>query len=158
MISNQKELYTFLDKVLAPYGYKRKVDAWYLENKECICFISVVKSDYSGRYSDSIGAFAKGALETVEKYPKCFKGHLKYNIGDIAENDSTEKAFDLENKDFVAMEREQLLKQLIEKYAIPFLEDVSTEEGIRIALNKYKGLPNRTKLSLKKYLGIPVEE
>jgi len=128
MISNQKELYAHIDKILKPYGYIRKKETWYLHTEECICFLTIGKSPFGGRYDNVMGCFLKELYDSTDMFPKYYKNDLKFGIGDIANKELVKKVLDLENRDFIDTAREETIKDLIENYIIPFLKDVSTKE------------------------------
>lgn len=156
MISNQKTLFDFIDNIMKPFGFIKKKDTWYQHTNECICFLCVGKSPYGGYYGEVLGCFLKEINQEKEEYPKYYKCNLKYGISDIIENkDLIKKVFNLENNDFEnENEREIILKDLFENYALPFLKDISTKEGIKIALKKYKGLIIWMDVEMKKALSI----
>lgn len=154
MISNGRELYDFIDKIIKPLGFIRKKNTWYLHTSDCICFLVIEKSPYGGYYEDLLGCFLKEIYDEWDEFPKYYKNNLKYGISDLTKEEIVRKAFDLEKEKFDDDEREMLIKDLIENYAILFLNDVSTKEGIKHAVQKYKGLKNRMDLKIKKALSI----
>lgn len=154
MISNGKELYSFLDKLLKPHGFVKNKDTYYLDSKECICFLSIGKSPFGGHYDHVLGGFVKEINEEKGNFPKFNKSHLKYSLRELANPDIVKEVFDLENNKFVNNERELIIEDLIVNYAIPFLKDISSKSGIKNALNKYENLQYSTTLKLKKHLGI----
>jgi hypothetical protein len=154
MIANGKALFDHIDSFLKKEGYKKNKDTWYKSTNDCICFFSIGKSAYGGYYEHVMGCFLKELLTTVTDYPLYYKNHLKYSLDLIADSELVKRAFDLENTEFTGEEREFILKELIEVYIIPFLQDVSTKDGIRNAVNKYDGLVNRIKVDARRFLSI----
>ncbi|MBX3254198.1 MAG: DUF4304 domain-containing protein [Chitinophagaceae bacterium] len=157
MIANQKSLYEFVDRTLKPHGFIKKKDTWYLHTKECICFLVITKSPFAGRYEDLMGAFLK-EMNTDGDFPKYEKGHLKYSFKDIIASKKVKQILDLENNQFKGEEREEAIKNILENYAIPFLQKISTKQGIINAINEYEDLIYRVRTSLKERLGIQDEE
>ena len=158
MISNAKELFGFMDTLLKPQGYLRKKDTYYLVTSECICFFCIIKSDFGGYYEDLMGCFVKGVYDGKDEFPKYYKNNLKYVLNYFVDSNLVKEVFDLENKTYVANEREFLIKELIEMYVIPFLKDISTKEGIRAAIHKYKELKYYMDYDLRSALGISIED
>jgi hypothetical protein len=145
MISNGKELFTFLDNLLKPHGFIKKKTTWYLNTPECICFFHIEKSSFGGHYDHVMGCFLKEIHDEIDDFPKYFQNDLKYSLSDLADKDLVVEVLDFENKKFIQNEREDILKDLVENHAVPFLKDISSKEGIIDSIKKYKGLFNRTK-------------
>jgi len=155
MINNQKDLYDFIDKIMKPNGFVKKKDTWYFHSDECITFLCIGKSPYGGYYGEVLGCFLKEIYIDKEAFPKYHKCNLKYGIAKIISNkDLIKKVFDLENNEFKVNEREVILKELIENYALPFLKDISTKDCIKIALHKYRGLTTWMDAEMKKALSV----
>lgn len=155
MINNQKDLYGFIDSIMKQKGFMKKKDTWYLHTDECICFLNIGKSPYGGYYGDVIGCFLKEIYQDECEFPSYYKCNLKYYLENLTgERDLVNQVLDLENKSFTKNEREIVLKDLIENYALPFLEEISTKQGIKNASKKYKGLTNRMNMDIKKALSI----
>lgn len=140
MIANGKDLYNLIDSLLKPHNYVRKKDTWYLHTTECICFLSIVKSKFSGAYDHVMGCFLKELYKGKEEFPKYFKNHLKFGIDNFVDKEQVKRVFDLENTEFTGNEREEIIRGYIEKYVIPFLNDVSSKHNIKKAVEKYKDL------------------
>jgi hypothetical protein len=155
MINNGKELVTLIDKLLAPNGYIRKKDTWYLNTSECICFFHLAKSPFRGYYEHVIGAFLKEIMEVPSDFPSFNKSHLKYAAGDIIDEKLVEESFDLENRN-TGMDREIKIEKIITDVVIPFVIDVSSKESIKNALKKYPELIYQTKVQLREHLKITV--
>lgn len=155
MINNEKELFALVDLVLKPHGYIKKKDTWYLRTDECICFFIIRKSDFGGKYEPAMGCFLKDLIETSStKYPPHFKNHLIYSLEYFVDKGIINRTFDLDSKNFIKDDREIAIKDLIEKYVLSFLEDVSSKDGILNSLNKYNMLKYWIRLPLKNVLGI----
>ena len=155
MVNNQKDLYEFIDKIMKPEGFIQKKDTWYMHSDECIVFLCVGKSPYGGYYGEVAGCFLKEIYHDKDEYPKYYKCNFKCGV-DIVYHDKEliKKVFDLENRSFTANEREIILKDLLESYALPFLKEISTKQGIKNATIKYKKLINRMDFEIKKALSL----
>ena len=157
MIANGTDIYYLIDSILKPRGFVRKKDTYYLHTLECICFFSIGKSPFGGHYDHVMGCFVKAIMKEKNEFPKYYKSHLKFNIADIAGKEVVKKVFDLENKEFVKDERERAIRNLIENYLIPFLDDISSVTKILKAIKKYGDLKYYVVSDLQDYLGITVE-
>ena len=155
MISNGSALFELIDNILKPLGYVKKKDTWYLHAADCICYFNSEKSIYGGgEYGHVMGCFLKEIYEGNDEFPKYYEDNLRYSLSDMMNRDLVQKAFDLECRDFANNERELIITDLIENYAVPFLNDISTKAGIINAVKKYKGLNKRMDLKIKKALAM----
>ena len=155
MISSGRELYNIIDKILKPLGYIKEKDTWYLHTVDCICYFTCGKSPYGGgEYGHAMGCFLKEIYEGKDEFPKYYKDNLRYSLSDMVNKDLVKNVFNLEYSNFINNERELIITDLLENYAVPFLINVSTKNGIVNSVKKYKGLENRMDLKIKKALGI----
>lgn len=152
MIANQKELYDLVDSVFKPYGYVKKGDTWYLHTPECICFFSLGKSPFAGRYENLMGCFVKNVYKGESRFPKFYEKNLSYLIEQFIGDDKTRVIFDLENKEFTSDKRELEIRKILLDYVLPFLNDVSSEKGILNAILKYKDLEYQIDTELSEYI------
>jgi hypothetical protein len=147
VIGNGKELRTFIDNLLKPHGFIRMKDTWYLNTDECICFLVVSKSIYGGRFESGVGCFYKKVFKGEELYPVYYKSNLRYGIDDLVGghigDDIVKKAFSFRHQDFTGQQREEIVANLIENYVILFLLLITTGDGIKKAVKKYRSLKNR---------------
>lgn len=158
MISNGHELYKYVDAILLPLGYIRKKETYYLDRSECICIFVLTKEDFGGYYGPMMGCFLKQLLKTGDKYPVYYKKHFHYDIALFTDRHFLHRVFDLENQEFKEQEREHFIKEILELYIIPFLEEVCSKEGILSAYQKYPDLYYYMKGALREALGIPQKE
>lgn len=156
MIANGKALFDLIDSILKKEGYTKKKDTWYKSTEDCICFFSIEKSPYGGYYDHVMGCFLKELNATGTDYPIYYKSDLRYDLDLLADRELVKRVLDLENNEFAGEEREFLIKELMEVYAIPFLQDISTKEGIRAAVQKYDGLVHHINVNARKLLSIKV--
>jgi hypothetical protein len=157
MISTGKELYDLIDAILKPYDFKKKGYTWYLDTKECICFLTIIKSPFAGRYEDVFGCFVKAINPKLDKYPKFNMNNLAYNLHEFIGKEQERKIFDLEDTSYKGAEREEEIKSIIETYIIPFLIELSTENGIKKALQKHKNLKYYLTAELQDHFQISVD-
>lgn len=152
MIVNGSQLYKALDRLLLPNGFVKRGDTYYYCTSECICFFSIGKSPYGGQYDHVMGCFLKKINEEKGPFPKFNKSHLQYSLREMTDKELVKNVFDLEANIYNGNERELLIADLLMNYVIPFIKDVGSEKGIKIAINKYSGLKNRVKAKLWDYL------
>lgn len=143
-----------MDTIFLAHAFRRKKDTWYFHTNECICFFHTAKSPYSGQFDHVMGCFVKKVYGSGEEFPKFNKANLKFSLRSLTDEDFVQETLDMENSSFKDMQRETRLKDLVEKYAIPFLLGVSTEEGIRKSVKQAAGLVKRVDLKTRKALGI----
>jgi len=148
-------LYAFLDKIFNPNGFIRKKDTYYLQAEECICFFSIGKSQFGGRYDHVMGCFLRELHPKEGDFPKFYKSDLKFSLRELSNKDKVKKIFDFENQDFSGSQRELIIEDLIINKAIPFLKDVSSIQGIKNSVKKYKDLRYSITGELMDALGIP---
>jgi len=140
VIINQKDLFSVVNKLLQPEGYTKKGNAWYLHTSECICFFLLEKSPFAGRYEDLMGCLVKKLAHEEDEFPKYYKKNLGYTLEYFIGKKRARELFDLESRKYQNSERENEIKEIILRYVLPFLKDVSSVEGISKAINKYKDL------------------
>jgi len=155
MLHTTEDFMNFIDHLLQPVGFVKKKDTWYFRTNECLCFISIGKSPYGNYYDHVMGGFLEEINNTKNKFPPYYKADLKYSLGKMADKNTVKRAFDLDDNSFQANEREFLIEKLIKEYAVPFIQDISSKQGMRTALSKYDGLINMTKSDLKNHLKRP---
>jgi hypothetical protein len=152
MITNQKELYSFVDKIFKPYNFVKKAGDWYYTTNECIVIFGIEKSNWGGQYGTVLTTFVR---EIEDKpFPKTHQSHI-HGLGLeflVKNREELENALDLE-KSFDNDEREKIIEKALREVAIPFLLKVSTVSGIRKAMKEYEDLKYYTILKLKNFLG-----
>lgn len=151
MISNQKELYDFIDQILKPYGFIKKKDTWYQQTDECICYLIISKSPFAGRYEELMGVFLK-EMNLDGTFPGYELAHLKYSMGQLVNNRTTRHLFDLENATFKDKEREEMIEEIITTQAIPFIQKLGSRQGIIDAIHEHKNLIHYARTSLRENL------
>lgn len=154
MISNGKALNNFIDLILNQQGYLKKKDTWYKHTDECICFFSIGKSPFGGYYDHTFGFFLKDLNKPGNEFPIYYKCDLKINLDFFIGNEFTRRILDLDNPEFKASEREDIITEMFELYIMPFLEDVSSKEGIKSAVTKYADLIYHLKSDAMSHLNL----
>lgn len=140
MIANGKALFDLIDTILKKEGFIKKKDTWYKPTEDCICFFTIGKSPYGGYYDHAFGFFIKDLNATGQDYPVFYKCNLKIGLDNFADRELVKRVFDLENHEFANTEREFIITEFFELYVVPFLNDVSSKDGIKSAMNKYQDL------------------
>jgi Domain of unknown function (DUF4304) len=154
MIVNEKELYKFVDSLLSPEGFIRKKETYYLNYPEFIVFFVLLKSEWGGQYGSAMGCMYKELLKEKTEFPRFTKGHIRYSPSHFVDEDLLKRVFDLENNEFKGEERELLIKEIIELYVLPFLKEISTVEGLKMAMDKYEDLHHYARVSIKDALDL----
>ncbi len=153
MITNKKDMYEFVDKLLIPEGYIRKKETYYKNNKETITIFVLDKSEFSGKFENLVGCFFKSMMEGRNQYPKYYQNNLKFTLQNIVTKSLlVDKVFDLDNNSFDKNEREKYINDLIIKYGLPFLDLISSSDGIIEAVKKYENLFYTIDVKLRKKL------
>ena len=152
MISNGKELLNLIDTLLSKEGYIKKKDTWYKHTDECICFFSIGKSPYGGYYDHAFGFSLKGLNTTGQEYPAYYKCHLKIGLEFFADKELVRRVLDIENGEFKNTEREFIISELFQLYLLPFLNEVSSQESIKLAMSKYDNLIHYLNMDARKLL------
>lgn len=156
MIANQKALFLLIEETLEPHGYIKKKDTWYLHTLECICFFTLGKSPFAGRYEDLLGCFVKDINKGIGDFPVFYKKNLGYGLDSFIGKEEGRRIFDLENTSYIENQRELRIQEIMEDYAIPFLSDIGSISGIRKAIKKYQNLKYDIDVDLQEYLKIKV--
>ena len=103
-------------------------------------FFTLQKSPYGGYYENLMGCFLKELNTTGKEYPAFNKNDLGYCIENFVDKELVRSVFDLKNCEFEEYQREFYINEFFELYVLPFLNDVSTKEGIKQAITKYEDL------------------
>jgi hypothetical protein len=151
MITNQKELYSFIDKIFKSHDFIRKGGEWYFYTDECVVVFGIGKSKWGGQYGTVLTTLIR-AIED-KPFPKTNQSHIHgLGLEFLVDNrEELERALDLE-KVFNKDEREEIINKALKDTAIPFLFKISSVNGIKDALTKYDDLKYYVTLILKNYL------
>jgi hypothetical protein len=158
MIVNGRQLTTFITSVLSPFGFVRNKDNWYFITDECICMFHCSKSIFRGKYEPTLAGYYKKVCLPDEDFPVYYKANVRYATNDLTSKDPNsevmEKAFNLLDTQFKGLEREDLIRAMLEDHVVPFLKMISTGEGIKKASRKYKNLKYRIDIETREALSI----
>lgn len=156
MINSVKDFQDIVNSLLMPLGFVKKKNTWYFETDDCICFFYLGTSRSVG-IGEMMGCFLKEIMEVEEKFPLCSGAHLRYSLEyyENPEFDSTILRLDKPVFDAV---REDELKRAIVNFAIPFLDAISTREGITETAKKIPRLKHYMFGDFRKALGIKLDE
>jgi hypothetical protein len=158
MIVNGKEFIAYINSILCTHGFIKQKDNWYYITEECISIFHTSKSIYPGKFDHTVACYYKKVTNPNEQFPVHYKANVRYSTKFITQNSVNsqlmEKAFNLLDTSFKDQEREELIRDMLENYIIPFLKLVSTGDGIKKATKKYKTLINRVDIDTRKSLSI----
>ncbi len=154
MIANGKALILLIDTILNKHAFIKKKDTWYKHTDECICFFTIGKSPYGGKYDHAFGFFLKDLNKAEKEYPVFYKCDLKIGLEFFADTELVKRILDLENQEFQNTEREFLITEMFDLYITPFLDEVGSKEGIKSAVKRYDNLIHYLKIDALNYLNI----
>jgi len=138
---NYKQFKSVFSNFLSPFGYKSTGNMFFRRTGEVFTIVDLQKSEFGGQYYVNLGLFVDegGALAQP---PPFYKTHLKqrleskFIIPQSARN-TLVPALDLEVP-MAAAERSVVLTKALEQYAVPYLDSLSTIEGIADFLSPEK--------------------
>lgn len=136
---NYKQFKSVFSDVLLPLGFTNVKEMYFRKTGQVFGIIDIQKSDWGGTYFINIGIYVDEGGHLTQP-PPFHKVHLKQRLASIAPKpvgESPLPAFDLE----VAMgaaERSAVIKNALVQYGVPYLESLSTLNGIADYLSPEK--------------------
>ncbi len=128
---NQKKLKAVFADVLLPLGYTNVKNTFFRRLDDVFTIVDLQKSNFGGRYYVNVGLFIDDGAKLTQP-PPFHETHLIQRLEAIVPQsvrDTLAPALDLE----VAMgatERSAVISNALEQYGVPFLNSLSTTEGI----------------------------
>src|SRR6476646_8612696 len=118
----KRQFIKYLDTILNPYGFVKKANYWYLNNKELIKVINVQKSDFGNMYYLNYGFIVSKLAEINPDM------HIYNRLGslDTRENIRIMDLFSFESK-IEDNQRQSEIKFYIENVIIKELQSINTE-------------------------------
>ncbi len=135
--------------------FKKKGFDWYIESEECICILNLQRSPSGDSFYINLAIHVKELDPTT--HPRYYQCGLNIRLNDIALNESRyQRCIDY----FYSHGPEEIssalriVRKYIELYAIPFLFQCTSIEGLKNAifdynLNIYLGLDIRNLLKIQ---------
>lgn len=137
MISNKTDLTDFITTTLKPYGFKKRSNIWYLETEECISALALNKSSWSNQFYLDVLLVVK-ALSKGTILKSSSDGEIMWRIDELFEEKrELNEYLDFENVDILSQLRETVLNNALINQALPFLQKLTTVDGIKDMVNKY---------------------
>lgn len=119
-------------------GFKVRTNTWHKQCQDTILVVNLQKSQWGPQYYINLAVWVKqlGDVST----PKEYQCHIRQRATDLPDKraKTLERALDLEDESMSMEQREACIDELMRESAIPFLESLSTVEGIRSALEAQK--------------------
>jgi len=144
----KRQFIKYLDTILNPYGFVKKANYWYLNNKELIKVINVQKSDFGNMYYLNYGFIVSKLAEINPDM------HIYNRLGslDTRENIRIMDLFSFESK-IEDNQRQSEIKFYIENVIIKELQSINTEDDL---VKMLKGRPhlNDIPLVVKKHFNL----
>jgi len=128
---NKKDLKSVLAELLLPLGYVEARDMFFRQADDVFLTIHLEKSSFGGNFTVNIGIFVN-ADRKLKHPPPYHQTHLRQTLFTIAPQvvrNALIPALDLEVP-MAAKERATVILDAIRNYALPFLDSLSTIEGI----------------------------
>ena len=119
-----------LKPILRAHGYKKTRRTWHKEVEGICCVFNLQKSQWSNLYYINL---AVGVREIgLPPHPKEYECHVRGRLSDLVpEPEQLARYLDLEDFSVDDEERLSEIARLVEEVALPFLQGLSTVEGIR---------------------------
>jgi hypothetical protein len=128
---NYKQFKAVVGSVFVARGYTNVKSMFFRRIGEVFTIVDLQKSDFGGRYYINIGLFVDESGHSTQP-PPFHKTHLKQRLASIVPQsvrDTLVPATDLEVS-MSAAERSTVLTSALEQYAVPYLDSLSTVDGI----------------------------
>jgi len=124
--------------VLRETGFKVRTNTWHKQCQDTILVVNLQKSQWGPQYYINLAVWVKQLGDAST--PKEYQCHIRQRATDLPDKraKTLERALDLEDESMSIEQREACIDELMRESAIPFLESLSTLEGIRSALEAQK--------------------
>jgi len=142
-----------LSDVLTQSGFRQRGDAWYRDVPVGMLVVELQKSEWGEQYYVNLGVYVRKLGQA--RRPKPFQCHLntRAEVIDLSQQERWKELLDLETE-VAPGRRQQDLKTLITSEMIPFLDSLSTEDGLRSAYSRGELSHAAVTLALKQHLGV----
>ncbi len=123
---------------LREVGFKVRANTWHKQCQDTILVVNLQKSQWGPQFYINLAVWVRQLGEALA--PKEYQCHIRQRATSLPDQraKTLERALDLEDESMGMQEREACIDELMRESAIPFLESLSTMEGIRSALEVRK--------------------
>ena len=136
---NFKQLKSVFANVLLPLGYTNVKNMFFRRIGDVFTIVDLQKSDFGGKYYINIGLFVDDGVNAAQP-PPFYKTHLIQRLESIvpqAVRDTLVPALDLELP-MSDSERSAVISNALKQYGLPYVDSLSTIEGIADYLSPEK--------------------
>jgi hypothetical protein len=115
------------ERSLRSSGFRKKGNSWYKASDATILVANLQRSSFSDAYYVNLGVWVKSMGDT--DFPKEHQCHIRQRLCSLCDT-PCKPLFDAEDRSMTDDERMAKIEALILEYAIPFLNDCSSTDGI----------------------------
>ncbi len=126
-----------VDRVLNPYGFKRRKNTWYLDAPEIIAVVDLQKSRWGQQFFINLAFYLKSLGS--ERFPKENHCHARVRLSallDTAERAKFDQALDLEDTSFSQSQREEVIETALRRSGLPLLQAGRSLDALRTFLTE----------------------
>ena len=119
-------------------GFKVRSNTWHKQCEDTILVVNLQKSQWGPQFYINLAVWVRRLGDASA--PKEYQCHIRQRATSLPDTraKTLERALDLEDESMGMQEREACIDEFMRESAIPFLESLSTIEGIRLALEAQK--------------------
>jgi Domain of unknown function (DUF4304) len=115
-------------------GFKVRSNTWHKQCQDTILVVNLQKSQWGPQFYINLAVWVRQLGEASA--PKEYQCHIRQRATSLPDRRAKdlERALDLDDESLSMQEREACIGEFMRESAIPFVESLSTMEGIRSAL------------------------
>jgi hypothetical protein len=156
MISNKAELTDFISSSLKPYGFKKRKNTWYFETDESISTLALTKSSWSNQFYLDIFLIVKALLKG-DIIKNSTGGEIMWRIDELYENkNELNDNLNFDDINIHPKQREIIIKEALLNRGLPFLQGLTSINGIKDLIIKYPKFKYCISDRLWRYLNLDV--
>jgi len=142
-----------LTPVMKAAGFRKRGMHWWIESKETFGFLNVQMSQFGPSFYLNLGVFLKGLKEDPPL--NAHKCQVRYRVENLMPDRAAAHAlFDFDRGGFEDDERLELVAAAVRDYALPFLHQCATLDGVRTAIRSKPEIGNYTSFDGMVFLGL----
>ncbi|HYO65616.1 MAG TPA: DUF4304 domain-containing protein [Archangium sp.] len=134
MNSSSNPIRAAMVPALREAGFKVRSNTWHKLCEDTILVVNLQKSQWGPQFYINLAVWVRQLGDASA--PKEYQCHIRQRATSLPDKRAKhlERALDLEDESTGMQEREACINEFMRDSAIPFLESLSTMEGIRLAL------------------------